>query len=58
MKFGAVKDHGHTYKLYLNKFLFDTIFKYGDGAIFSGYVGTNSEPLCVDFCIFLECHIL
>jgi hypothetical protein len=25
--------------------LFDTVFKYGDGSKFWGYVGINAEPL-------------
>jgi len=37
--------------------LFDEAFKYGDGAKFWGYVGTNTEPLCVQFCNFVQCHI-
>jgi hypothetical protein len=32
MKFGTVKDHGHAFKVYLNRFLFDNDFKYGNGA--------------------------
>jgi hypothetical protein len=36
--------------------LFDAVFKYGDGAKFSGYVGINAEPLCVGFCNFVKCH--
>jgi hypothetical protein len=34
MKLGTVKGNGHTYKLYLNHYLFDKAFKYGDGAKF------------------------
>jgi hypothetical protein len=30
--------------------LFQEAFKYGDGVKFLGYVGTNAEPLCVEFC--------
>jgi hypothetical protein len=38
--------------------LFDTVFiKYGDGAKFWGYVGTNAEPLRIEFCNFVQCHI-
>jgi hypothetical protein len=29
--------------------LSDQAFKYGDGKKFLGYLGTNAEPLCVDF---------
>jgi hypothetical protein len=36
---------------------FDEVFEYGDSAKFWGYVGTNSEPLCVEFCSFVQCHI-
>jgi hypothetical protein len=48
MKSGTVKDHGHTYRFYL----FDETIKYGDGAKFGGYIGTEAEPLCAEFCIF------
>jgi hypothetical protein len=24
---------------------------------FLGYVGTHAEPLCVEFCNFMQCHI-
>jgi hypothetical protein len=37
--------------------LFDTVFKYGDGVKFWGYVVINAEPLCVEFCNFVQCHI-
>jgi hypothetical protein len=37
--------------------LFDAVFKYGDGAKFWGYVGINAEPLCVELCNFVQCHI-
>jgi hypothetical protein len=30
--------------------LFDEASKYRDGAKFLGYVVTNTEPLCVEFC--------
>jgi hypothetical protein len=33
LQFGAIKDHGHTYKFYLNIF-FAEVFKYGDGVKF------------------------
>jgi hypothetical protein len=32
MKCGAIKEHGHTYKFYLNRFLFHEFFKYGNVA--------------------------
>jgi hypothetical protein len=47
MNFGIIRDHGHTYKFYLNHSLFVAVFKYGDGAKFLGCVGINAEPLCV-----------
>jgi hypothetical protein len=56
MNIGIVRDHGHTYKFYLNHY-FDAVFKYGDGVKFLGYVGINAEPLCVEFCNFVQCHI-
>jgi hypothetical protein len=37
--------------------LFDEGFKYGDGAKFRGYVGTNVESLCVEFWISVQCNI-
>jgi hypothetical protein len=36
---------------------FDAVFKYGDGVKFWGYVVTNAEQLCVEFCNFVQCHI-
>jgi hypothetical protein len=57
MNFGVVRDHGHTCKCYLNPFLFDAVFKYGDGAKFRGYVGINAEPLCAEFFNFVQCHV-
>jgi hypothetical protein len=57
MNFGIIRDHGHTYKLYLNHFFY-AVFKYGDGAKFWGYIVINSEQLCVEFCNFVQCHIL
>jgi hypothetical protein len=38
--------------------LFDTVFKYGDGKKFWGYVVINAEQPCVEFCNFVQCHIL
>jgi hypothetical protein len=35
---------------------FDKAFKYGSGARCWGYVAINTEPLCVEFCNFVECH--
>jgi hypothetical protein len=37
--------------------LFDAVFKYGDGANFLGYDGINAEPLHVEFCNFVQCHM-
>jgi hypothetical protein len=37
--------------------LFDAVFKCDDGAKFWGYVGINAEPLYVEFCNFVQCHI-
>jgi hypothetical protein len=37
--------------------LFDNVYKYGNGAEFWGYVGTNAEPLSVKLCNFVQCHI-
>jgi hypothetical protein len=56
MKSDRVKDHGHTYKFYLNNFLFDKAFKYDDGVKFWGNDGTNAEPLCVRLCNFVQCQ--
>jgi hypothetical protein len=36
--------------------LFDALYKYDDGAKFCGYVGINAEPLCVEFCNFVQRH--
>jgi hypothetical protein len=37
--------------------LCDDAFKYGDCVRFWGYIEMNTEPLCVDFCNFVQCHI-
>jgi hypothetical protein len=37
--------------------LFDAVFKYDDGAKFRGYVGINAEPLCVEFCNFVQSYV-
>jgi hypothetical protein len=34
--------------------LFDEAFRYGDGAKFWDYFGTNAETLCIDFCNFVH----
>jgi hypothetical protein len=57
MKFGAVKVHGHASKLIWIIILFDEAFKFGIGAKSGGYVVTNAEPLCVEFCNFVHCYI-
>jgi hypothetical protein len=33
--------------------LFDEGFYYADGVKFFGFVGTNAEPLCAEFCNFV-----
>jgi hypothetical protein len=38
--------------------LFDEAFNYGNGAKFLDHAGTNAKSLCVEFCSFLQCHIL
>jgi hypothetical protein len=37
--------------------LHDEAFKYADGANFLGYGGTDTEPLCVEFCNFVQCLV-
>jgi hypothetical protein len=37
---------------------FDLAFEYGSGSKFWGYVGTNDELLCVEFCNFEQCLTL
>jgi hypothetical protein len=34
---------------------FDGAFEYGDSAKFWGYVEANAEPVCVEFCNFVQC---
>lgn len=51
MKCGTVKDHGQSYKLRFNRYFLD-----GYGAKFWGFVGTNSEPLFVEFRNFVQCR--
>jgi hypothetical protein len=31
-------------------------FEYGVGSKFRGYVESNAEPLCVEFCTFMQYH--
>jgi hypothetical protein len=57
MNFGIVRDHGLPISLIRIIVLFDAVFKYGDGAKFRGCVGINAEPLCAEFCNFVQCHI-
>jgi hypothetical protein len=47
MKFRTVKGHGRTYKFFWIIVFLNETFKYGDGAKFRGYVGTDSDLLCV-----------
>jgi hypothetical protein len=35
---------------------FHAASEYGNGSKFWGYVGTNAEPFCVQFCNFVQCH--
>jgi hypothetical protein len=42
---------------FISIILFDKAFKYGSGAKFLGYVGTNTKPLCIKFYGFMQCHI-
>jgi hypothetical protein len=34
--------------------IFDEAFKYGVGAKFGSYVGTNADPVCVEFCNLVQ----
>jgi hypothetical protein len=36
---------------------FHRAFEYGRGSKVLGYVGTNAELLCVEFCSSVQCHI-
>jgi hypothetical protein len=38
--------------------LFDEVLKYSGGAKVLRLYGTNAEPLSVQFCSFVQCHIL
>jgi hypothetical protein len=35
-------------------YFLDGAFEYGGSFKFRGYVGTNAEPLCVEFCNFVN----
>jgi hypothetical protein len=37
--------------------LFNEASKYDDATKFWDYVETNNEPLCVEFCNSVQCHI-
>jgi hypothetical protein len=45
-----------TSRMYL-QVLFDEACKHRDGGKLVGYVGTNIEPLCIEFCNFVQCCI-
>jgi hypothetical protein len=45
---GTLKDHGHIYKFFNH--IFDITLKYCNVVTFLSYVGTDSKPLCVEFC--------
>jgi hypothetical protein len=45
-------------RAYLQALFCDETVKYNIGANISGYVGTNAEPLCVEFCNFMQRHVL
>jgi hypothetical protein len=45
------------YVIWIN-ILLDEAFKYSNGAIFWGYVGANAKPVSVEFCHFVQFHIL
>jgi hypothetical protein len=36
----------------------DKAFIYGNSAKSWGYIGTNAEALCAEFCNFVQCHTL
>jgi hypothetical protein len=55
LKFCTLKVHGLTYNFYLNVFLCLS-FSIRRWRKILGYVGTNTEPLCVGFCNFVQCH--
>jgi hypothetical protein len=38
--------------------LFDEGFEYDDGAKFRGFIATNNEPLCIELCNSVQCHIV
>jgi hypothetical protein len=37
---------------------FGGAFEYGGGSKFLRYVGANADPLCIELCNFVHCHIL
>lgn len=37
--------------------MIDGAFKYSDGVNFLDYVEANVEPLCVEYCSSVQCHI-
>jgi hypothetical protein len=53
MKFFIVKDHVRNYKFYFNNLVWRS-FKFGYGAQFASYLGTNAETPCVEFCILFK----
>jgi hypothetical protein len=51
-----MEDYVHTCR-FLIITLLDGAFEYSNGGKLLGYVGTNAEPLSVEFCNFVQCHI-
>jgi hypothetical protein len=37
--------------------MFNAVFKHEDSVKFWGHVGINAEPLCVEFCNFVQGHV-
>jgi hypothetical protein len=52
-KFRAVKDYGHAYTFCVNHCFIRRSVSIRRWNEFLGYVGTNAEPLCVEFCNFV-----
>jgi hypothetical protein len=52
----TVTYHGHTSFIWII-ILSDEALKHGDDAKCWGYVGTNTEPLCLEFRNFVQCHV-
>jgi hypothetical protein len=57
IKSGTLKKFCMYIQVLLETPFFWRSFKHGDGEKSLGYAGINVEPLCVELCNFVQCHM-